>query len=118
MIKAIFLDWGYTLASGFKNTDEEVNIILRPFGLTWGEFFPHWRNLYFLCSLGRIETDQAMFALLGRILNLPKNFPADKIRKVLVDAHIVEQETIEVVQQLKKKYLVGCELRNSKLSHF
>lgn len=112
MIKAIFFDWGYTIASSFKDTDKEIESILEPFGLSWKQFFKQWRNVYYLRSLGRIETDQEMYDLMRKIMLLSEDFPIKRIRDILVESHIIKPETIEMIKKLKEQYLIGIICNN------
>jgi len=107
MIKVVFLDWGRTLISGFKEIDAKIEEILEPYGLKWDEVFSIWRNFYLLRSLGRLKTDQEMFDQLRRILNLPDNSPLESIRDLQIKSHIIIPETIDVVRKMKQQYKVG-----------
>lgn len=107
MIKAVFLDWGRTLISGFTEIDAKIEEIIRPYGLKWDEVFGIWRNFYLLRSLGRFRSDQEMFDQLRKILNLPNNSPLEAIRDLQISSHIILPETIEIIRDLKKHYKVG-----------
>jgi len=105
MIKAIFLDWGYTFFKGFKNRDRKLNKILKPFGFTLKKFKPIWRNFYILRSAGRIKTDKEFETLIQRAVQ--KKVPVKKIIEISIKAQIISKEHIEVVKKLKKKYKVA-----------
>jgi len=107
MIKAIFLDWGATLVSGFEETDEQIDELLKPYNLKWADVFKDWRNFYLLRSLGRIKTDDEMFDKLKKILNLPDTSVLEKIKKLQIDSHIITPETIKTIKNLKKHYKIG-----------
>lgn len=42
--KYIFLDWGYTLISSFKNVDDKINNILEKYNLKWDDIFKKWKS--------------------------------------------------------------------------
>jgi putative hydrolase of the HAD superfamily len=112
MIKAVFFDWGRTLISGFKEIDAKIEEILKPYGLKWNEVFKVWRNFYLLRSLGRLKTDQEMFEQLRKILDLPSEKPLETIRDLVIDSHIIEAETIDVIKEIKNYYKVGIIANN------
>lgn len=107
MIKAVFLDWGRTLVSGFREIDAKIEEVLRPHRMTWDEVFSIWRNFYLLRSLGRLKTDQEMFDQLRKVLNLSNNSPLETIRDLQIDSHIITSETIEIIRRIKQQYKVG-----------
>jgi len=112
MIKAVFFDWGNTFTqSGFINAKEKVNSLLKSYNLNWENFYPYFRNLYQLRSSGRIKSDKEMFHWLGRILR-KENIPFEKIIKAIIDSHIIPQENIEIVKEIKKNYKVGLLTNN------
>ncbi len=107
MIKVVFLDWGRTLISEFKEIDAKIEEVLRPYGLKWGEVFIIWQNFYLLRSLGRMRTDQEMFDQLRKILNLPDNSPLETIRNLQIESHIITPETVDIVRKIKQQYKIG-----------
>lgn len=107
MIKVVFLDWGRTLVSGFREIDAKVEEVLKPYGLKWDEVFNVWRNFYLLRSLGRLKTDQEMFDQLRKVLNLSDNSPLETIRDLQINSHIITSETIEIIRRIKQQYKVG-----------
>jgi len=112
MIKAVFFDWGHTFtSSGFIEAKEKVENLLKPHNLTWDDFYPYFRNLYQLRSSGKIKSDEEMFNLLGKILR-KENLPFERIIKAMIDSHIIPQENIEVVKEIKKNYKVGLLTNN------
>jgi len=112
MIKAILFDWGRTLISGFKEIDEKIEEILKPYGVKWDEVFKIWRNFYLLRSLGRLSSDQEMFEQLQKVLDLPDIVPLRTIRDLQIDSHIITPETIEILREIKKHYKVGIVSNN------
>jgi epoxide hydrolase-like predicted phosphatase len=113
MIKAIFFDWGHTFTStGFIDAKEQVDELLKSYNSSWDEFYPYWKNLYILRSQGAIKSNTEM----GRQLKimLKKDIPFDKITDLIIDSHIIPQENIEVIKELKKNYKVGLLTNNIK----
>jgi len=112
MIKAVFFDWGHTFtSSGFIEAKEKVENLLKPHNLTWDDFYPYLRNLYHLRSFGKIESDEEMFNLLGKIFR-KENLPFERIIKAIIDSNIIPQENIEIVKEIKKNYKVGLLTNN------
>jgi len=111
MIKAVFLDWGYTFVKVFKSRDEKLNKILKPFGLTWSQFIPCWRSFYILRSAGRIKSDKELETIIQRVVK--KKIPAKKIIEIGIESQIIPKEHIKIVKKLKKKYKVGILSNNA-----
>jgi len=112
MIKTVFFDWGHTFtSSGFIEAKEKIENLLKPYDLTWDIFYTHFRNLYHLRSFGKIESDEEMFNLLGKILR-KENLPFERIIKAIIDSHIIPQKNIEIVKEIKKNYKVGLLTNN------
>jgi len=105
MLKAVFLDWGYTFVKGFKNREQKLNEILKPFGLNWEKFKSVWRNFYILRSAGRIKTDKDLEVLVQRATR--KRISARKIIEITIESQLIPREHIEIVKELKKEYKVA-----------
>lgn len=105
MIKAIFFDWGDTLASYKKDLEKEMDRVLASYGLRWKNIFPYWKNFYYLRSKGDIKSDEEMFLQLSRVIQ--KNIPLKRIRDIRADSFIVPKEKIKIVKKLKKNYKIG-----------
>ena len=105
MIKAIFFDWGYSFAKGFKNRDIKLNGILKPVGLNWQKLKSIWRKFYILRSAGKIKTDKELEIYIKRVTQ--KEIPVKEIIKITIKSHFIPKEHIEVVKRLKKDYKVG-----------
>lgn len=106
MIKAVFFDWGHTLTKEI-NIRKKMDTLLKPYSLTWKDFYPYWKNFYYLRSKGNIKNDKEMFWQLKKVLQ-KRNMPFEKIRDtIILDSHIVPNENIEVVKEIKKYYKVG-----------
>ena len=108
MIKAIFFDWGDTLAViNYRSADisKKLDDILAPYDLNWEKFFPYWKNFSLLRSRGDIKSDEEMFLQLNRVLQ--KEIPLQKIMEARINNHFVSEENIEVIKKLKEKYKVG-----------
>lgn len=112
MIKAIFFDWGYTFTKGFKNRDKVLDEILKPFGLTWQQFYPYWGQFYILRSLGKLKTDDEFELLVQNTLKKP--IPLKKIIEIINESRLIPEEHIELVRKLKKDYKVGLLSNNVK----
>ena len=67
--KYIFLDWGYTLISSFKNVDDKINNILEKYNLKWDDIFKKWKSYQILNSLGKI-TEEEIYEDLALILKI------------------------------------------------
>jgi len=107
MIKALFFDWGNTFVSSFgERQKKEAEDLLKLFGLDWESFYPYWRDLYYLRSLGRIKTDEEMSKWCQRLLQRD-DFNLEKIIQLNLESHLIPQENIEVVKELKNNYKVG-----------
>ncbi len=108
MIKAIFFDWAdtFTRSDFGDNHKEEINNLLKSHGLTWDIFYPYWKNFYWLRSKSDIKNDKEMFVQLGKVLQ-KESVPFEKIRDILIDSHIIPDEHIEIMKELKKDYKVG-----------
>jgi FMN phosphatase YigB (HAD superfamily) len=108
MIKAIFFDWGDTLATidyHSANMSKKLNDILAPYNLNWERFYPYWKNFYLLRSTGAIKSDEEVFLQINRVLQ--KEIPLQKIRDARINNHFVSKENIEVIKKLKENYKVG-----------
>ena len=106
MIKAIFIDWGYTFVKGFKKRrDEKLNKILKPLRMNWKELIPYWRNFYILRSAGRIKNDKELETIIQRVTK--KEIPVKKIIEITIESQIIPKEHINIVRNLKKRYNVG-----------
>lgn len=105
MIKAIFIDWGYTFVKGFKEREEKLNKILKPLKTNWKEFSPYWRNFYILRSAGKIKSDEELEMIIQRVTK--KEIPIKKIIEITIESQIIPTEHIKIVRKLKKKYKVG-----------
>ena len=107
MIKAIFFDWGNTFCRSFPDVQEKkVEVLLKPFGFNWKSFYPYWRSLYYLRSLGRIKSDDEMEVWCKRILQR-EDFPMKEILTLNIDSYYLPAENIKVVNELKRSYKVG-----------
>jgi HAD superfamily hydrolase (TIGR01509 family) len=105
MLKAVFLDWGYTFVKGFKNRDEKLEKLLKPTGLSWQIFKPIWRKFYILRSAGRIKTDRELELIIQRTTQ--RLIPVKKIIEITIEAEIIPKDHIKIVKELKKNYKVG-----------
>lgn len=105
MIKAILLDWGNVFETLPKERERKLDTILKPFGFTWQEFHPIWRQFYILRSAGKIKTDRDFEIYIKKVVG--KNIPVKEIIKITIECHIIPKEHIEIVKELKKKYKVG-----------
>jgi len=113
MIKAVFFDWGHTITkSDFVDTEAKLNDLLEPYNLNWKSFYPFWRSVYILRSLGRIKSDEEMFDWLKKILQ--KDIPIKKLCEIRINSYIIPKENIETVKELKKDYKVGVLSNNVK----
>lgn len=107
MIKYVFLDWGYTIIDDFKNTDDEVNEILKPYSKTWKDVFKIWRNFYYLHSLGRFSSDDEKYEQMSKITGISKS-DFERIGKIILESHILSNEIKETLVYLKNKgYKLG-----------
>ncbi len=107
MIKYVFLDWGYTIIDGFKNTDDEVNEILKPYQKTWKDIFKVWRNFYYLHSLGRFDSDDEKYEQMSKVTGVAKS-DFEKIGRIILESHILTDEIKETLVYLKNKgYKLG-----------
>ena len=111
-IKYIFFDWGYTLASSFKNTDSEMKTILDKYNLNWKDVFKYWKNYQLLLSLGKINEEQ-IYHDLSILLKISKE-DLQKIDRLLLESHIIDDDTVETIKTLKKQgYYLGIISNNS-----
>lgn len=111
-MKYVFFDWGYTLINKFKNVDEEIENILRKYNLSWNFIFRKWKNYQLLISLGKI-THEEMFEDFSKITNISKE-DTIKIDKLLLESHILDEETKRVIIELYEKgYYLGIITNNS-----
>ena len=110
--KYIFFDWGYTLISKFKNVDNEINNILEKYNLQWDEIFIKWKNYQILNSLGKV-TEKEIYKDLSLILNVSEE-DLEKIDILLLESHILDDETKETIVKLYEKgYYLGIISNNS-----
>ena len=108
----IFFDWGYTLISKFRNVDDEINMILAEYNLKWDDIFRKWKNYQVLNSLGKI-TEKEIYEDLSLILNISKE-DLEKIDMLLLESHILDDETKNTIIKLYKKgYYLGIISNNS-----
>ena len=110
--KYIFFDWGYTLINKFENVDDKINNILKKYNLKWDDIFRKWKNYQILNSLGKI-TEKEIYKDLSLILNVSEE-DLEKIDMLLLEAHILDDETRETIVKLYKKgYYLGIISNNS-----
>ena len=110
--KYIFLDWGYTLISKFENVDDKINNILEKYNLKWDDIFRKWKNYQILNSLGRV-TEKEIYKDLSAILKISEE-DLEKIDMLLLESHILDNETKETIIELYKKgYYLGIISNNS-----
>lgn len=110
--KYIFFDWGYTLINKFRNVDNEINNILEKYNLKWDDIFRKWKNYQILNSLGKI-TDKEIYKDLSLILNISEE-DLEKIDMLLLESHILDEETKNTIIQLYEKgYYLGIISNNS-----
>ena len=106
MIEYIFFDWGYTLIESFKDVDGDIEKILKPFGVSWKELFKTWRNYHYLHSLGRLSKKEK-YEQISKLSNVSIS-DLEQIGKLLLDSHILSDETAETIKYLHKKgYKLG-----------
>lgn len=111
-IKYIFFDWGYTLAGSFKNTDSEMKTILDKYNLNWKDIFKYWKNYQLLLSFGKINEEQ-IYHDLSILLKISKE-DLQKIDRLLLESHIIDDDTVETIKTLKKQgYYLGIISNNS-----
>ena len=110
--KYIFLDWGYTLISKFENVDNKINKILEKYNLKWDDIFRKWKNYQILNSLGKV-TEKEIYKDLSSILNITEE-DLEKIDMLLLESHILDDETRETIVKLYEKgYYLGIISNNS-----
>lgn len=110
--KYIFFDWGYTLINKFKNVDNEINNILEKYNLKWDDIFRKWKSYQILNSLGKI-TEKEIHKDLSLILNISEE-DLEKIDMLLLESHILDEETKNTIIQLYEKgYYLGIISNNS-----
>ena len=110
--KYIFLDWGYTLISKFENVDDKINNILEKYNLKWDDIFRKWKNYQILNSLGKV-TEREIYKDLSSILNIAEE-DLEKIDMLLLESHILDDETRETIVKLYEKgYYLGIISNNS-----
>ena len=106
MIKYIFFDWGYTLIESFKDTNNEIEQILKPYKKSWKDIFKFWRNYHYLHSLGRI-TKSEKYEQLSKLTEISIS-DLEKIGKLLLDSHILNPEIADTIKYFHKKgYKLG-----------
>lgn len=110
--KYIFFDWGYTLISKFENVDDKINNILEKYNLKWDDIFKKWKNYQILNSLGKV-TEKEIYKDLSLILNISEK-DLEKIDMLLLDSHILDNETKGTIIKLYEKgYYLGIISNNS-----
>ena len=110
--KYIFFDWGYTLISKFRNVDDEIDMILAKYNLSWDDIFKQWKNYQILNSLGRIS-EKEIYKDLSLILNISEE-DLEKIDMLLLESHILDNETRETIIKLHERgYYLGIISNNS-----
>ena len=110
--KYIFFDWGYTLINKFENVDDKINNILEKYNLKWDDIFRKWKNYQILNSLGKV-TEKEIYKDLSSILNISEE-DLEKIDMLLLEFHILEDETRETIIKLYEKgYYLGIISNNS-----
>lgn len=110
--KYIFFDWGYTLISKFENVDDKINDILEKYNLKWDDIFRKWKNYQILNSLGKV-TEKEIYKDLSSILNITEE-DLEKIDMLLLESHILDDETRETIIKLYEKgYYLGIISNNS-----
>lgn len=110
--KYIFFDWGYTLINKFRNVDNEIDIILEKYNLKWDDIFRKWKSYQILNSLGKI-TEKEIYKDLSLILNISEG-DLEKIDMLLLESHILDEETKNTIIQLYEKgYYLGIISNNS-----
>ena len=110
--KYIFFDWGYTLINKFENVDDKINNILEKYNLKWDDIFRKWKNYQILNSLGRV-TEKEIYKDLSSILNITEE-DLEKIDMLLLESHILDDETRETIVKLYEKgYYLGIISNNS-----
>ena len=110
--KYIFFDWGYTLISKFENVDDKINNILEKYNLKWDDIFRKWKNYQILNSLGKV-TEREIYKDLSSILNIAEE-DLEKIDMLLLESHILDDETRETIVKLYEKgYYLGIISNNS-----
>ena len=110
--KYIFFDWGYTLISKFENVDDKINNILEKYNLKWDDIFRKWKNYQILNSLGKV-TEKEIYKDLSLILNMTEE-DLEKIDMLLLESHILDDETRETIVKLYEKgYYLGIISNNS-----
>lgn len=110
--KYIFFDWGYTLISKFKNVDNDINKILKKYNLKWDDIFRKWKNYQILNSLGKV-TEKEIYNDLSLVLKISKE-DLEKIDILLLESHILEEETKNTIEKLYKEgYYLGIISNNS-----
>ena len=110
--KYIFFDWGYTLISKFKNVDNDINEILEKYNLKWDDIFRKWKNYQILNSLGKV-TETEIYDDLSLVLKISKE-DLEKIDILLLESHILEEETKNTIEKLYKEgYYLGIISNNS-----
>ena len=110
--KYIFFDWGYTLISKFEDVDNKINKILEKYNLKWDNIFRKWKNYQILNSLGRI-TEKEIYEDLALVLKIDRE-DLEKIDMLLLESHILDEETRSVIIKLYEKgYYLGIISNNS-----
>ena len=111
-LKYIFFDWGYTLISKFEDVDGKINDILEKYNLRWDDIFKKWKNYQILNSLGRI-TEREIYKDLSLLYNISEE-DVEKIDMLLLESHILDDETRDTIVKLYEKgYYLGIISNNS-----
>lgn len=106
MIKYIFFDWGYTLIEEFKDVDNGINEILKPYNCSWNNIFKTWRNYHYLHSLGRISKREK-YDQISKLTDVSV-IDLEKIGSLLLESHILKTEITQTIEFLHKKgYKLG-----------
>ena len=110
--KYIFFDWGYTLISKFTYVDDKINNILEKYNLKWDDIFKKWKSYQILISLGK-ESEKEIYKDLSLILKVSEE-DLEKIDMLLLESHILDDETREIIIKLYEKgYYLGIISNNS-----
>ena len=110
--KYIFFDWGYTLISKFTYVDDKINNILEKYNLKWDDIFKKWKSYQILISLGKVS-EKEIYKDLSLILKVSEE-DLEKIDMLLLESHILDDETREIIIKLYEKgYYLGIISNNS-----
>ena len=110
--KYIFFDWGYTLISKFTYVDDKINNILEKYNLKCDDIFKKWKSYQILISLGKVS-EKEIYKDLSLILKVSEE-DLEKIDMLLLESHILDDETREIIIKLYEKgYYLGIISNNS-----